>query len=81
MYYEFTMRYGFSISTFLAIFTGSSRADARILLSRAVEVIPLSVELWLALTRPKMPENAKAVLNKAHNGCRHLTKFGSPQDS
>jgi pre-mRNA-processing factor 6 len=43
----------------------TSPADARILLSRAVEVIPLSVELWLALARLETPENAKAVLNKA----------------
>lgn len=43
----------------------SSAADARILLSRAVEVIPLSVELWLALARLETPERAKAVLNKA----------------
>ena len=39
--------------------------DARILLSRAVEVIPLSVELWLALARLETPEKAKSVLNKA----------------
>ena len=43
----------------------TSPVDARILLSRAVEVIPLSVELWLALARLETPENAKAVLNKA----------------
>jgi pre-mRNA-processing factor 6 len=30
-----------------------------------VEVIPLSVELWLALARLETPERAKAVLNKA----------------
>ncbi|KZP30983.1 hypothetical protein FIBSPDRAFT_658867, partial [Athelia psychrophila] len=29
----------------------SSQNDARTLLARTVEVIPLSVELWLALTR------------------------------
>ena len=40
----------------------TSPADAHLLLSRAVEVIPLSVELWLALSRLKMPESAKAVL-------------------
>ena len=39
--------------------------DARILLSRAVEVIPQSVDLWLALARIETPKNAKAVLNKA----------------
>jgi hypothetical protein len=43
----------------------SSATDARILLSRAVEVIPLSVELWLALARLEVPERAKSVLNKA----------------
>jgi pre-mRNA-processing factor 6 len=43
----------------------TSPADARTLLSRSVEVIPLSVELWLALARLESPENAKAVLNKA----------------
>lgn len=43
----------------------SSATDARILLSRAVEVIPLSVELWLALARLETPERSKAVLNKA----------------
>ena len=43
----------------------SSATDARILLSRAVEVIPLSVELWLALARLEVPERAKAVLNRA----------------
>lgn len=43
----------------------SSAVDARILLSRAVEVIPQSVELWLALARLETPDKAKAVLNKA----------------
>jgi len=43
----------------------SSASDARILLARAVEVIPLSVELWLALARLESPDKAKAVLNKA----------------
>lgn len=43
----------------------SSASDARILLARAVEVIPQSVELWLALARLETPEKAKAVLNKA----------------
>jgi pre-mRNA-processing factor 6 len=42
-----------------------SPTDARILLSRAVEVIPLSVELWLTLARLETPDRAKAVLNKA----------------
>ena len=43
----------------------ASPSDARILLARAVEVIPLSVELWLALARLETPDKAKAVLNKA----------------
>ena len=43
----------------------SSITDARILLARAVEVIPLSVELWLALARLETPDRARAVLNKA----------------
>ena len=43
----------------------TSPINARILLSRAVEVIPLSVELWLALARLETPDNAKFVLNKA----------------
>ena len=43
----------------------SSAVDARILLSRAVEVIPQSVELWLTLARLETPKQAKAVLNKA----------------
>ena len=43
----------------------SSASDARILLARAVEVIPLSVELWLALARLESTDKAKAVLNKA----------------
>lgn len=39
--------------------------DARILLARAVEVIPSSQELWLALARLETPSNAEGVLNKA----------------
>lgn len=39
--------------------------DARILLTRAVEVIPTSVELWLTLARLETPQNAKKVLNSA----------------
>jgi pre-mRNA-processing factor 6 len=35
------------------------------LLTRAVEVIPKSVELWLTLARLETPENAKKVLNSA----------------
>jgi pre-mRNA-processing factor 6 len=43
----------------------SSATDAWILLSHAVDVIPLSVELWFALDRLEVPERAKAALNKA----------------
>jgi pre-mRNA-processing factor 6 len=43
-----------------------SHTDARILLARAVELIPLAIDLWLALARVETPERAKAVLNKAH---------------
>ncbi|KAG5221482.1 Pre-mRNA-processing factor [Salix suchowensis] len=46
----------------------TSVVDTRILLSRAVEVIPVSVDLWLALARLETPEKAKAVLNRALNG-------------
>lgn len=42
----------------------SSAVDGRILLSRAVKVIPQSVELGLALARLETPDKAKAVLNK-----------------
>lgn len=37
------------------------------LLTRAVEVIPSSVELWLTLARLETPDNAKKVLNSARN--------------
>jgi pre-mRNA-processing factor 6 len=43
----------------------TSPADALILLSRAVEVLPHSIELWLALARLETPDKAKKVLNKA----------------
>ncbi|KAH6867673.1 pre-mRNA splicing factor prp1 [Coprinopsis sp. MPI-PUGE-AT-0042] len=43
----------------------TSASDARNLLARAVEVIPSSVDLWLALARLETPEKAKGVLNKA----------------
>ncbi|KAG1054942.1 hypothetical protein G6F42_028863 [Rhizopus arrhizus] len=39
--------------------------DAKVLLSRAVELVPLSVDLWLALARLETYENAQKVLNKA----------------
>jgi len=53
------------ISTHRTVNLESSATDARILLSCAVEVIPPSVELWLALTRLETHKRAKAVLNKA----------------
>jgi hypothetical protein len=53
------------ISTHWTVNLESSATDARILLSCAVEVIPPSVELWLALTRLETHKRAKAVLNKA----------------
>lgn len=43
----------------------SSPAEAKIILARAVQVIPSSVELWLALARLEDPQAARAVLNKA----------------
>ncbi len=43
----------------------TSPSDARILLARAVEVLPHSVELWLALARLEAPLQAQKVLNKA----------------
>ena len=43
----------------------TNQNDARILLTRAVELIPHSVELWLALARLGNSQHAKAVLNKA----------------
>ena len=43
----------------------TSPTDARILLARAVEVLPHSIELWLALARLETTENARKVLNKA----------------
>ncbi|ELK28472.1 Pre-mRNA-processing factor 6 [Myotis davidii] len=49
--------------------------DARIVLSRAVECCPTSVELWLALARLETHENARKVLNKARENIptdRHI---------
>uniref|UniRef100_A0A8C5J8A8 Pre-mRNA-processing factor 6 n=1 Tax=Junco hyemalis TaxID=40217 RepID=A0A8C5J8A8_JUNHY len=43
----------------------SEPEDARIVLSQAVECCPTSVELYLALARLEMDENAREVLNKA----------------
>ena len=53
----------------------SSHNDTRILLSRAVEVTPLSVELWLALARLETPERAKAVLNTARKAVPKSHEF------
>jgi len=53
------------ISTHQTVNLESSATDAHILLSCVVEVIPPSVELWLALTRLETHKHAKAVLNKA----------------
>ena len=39
--------------------------DARILLGRAVECVPHSVDMWLALARLETYENARRVLNQA----------------
>ena len=44
----------------------TSPADAHILFFRAIEVIPIFVELWLALACLEMPKNTKVVLNKVH---------------
>jgi pre-mRNA-processing factor 6 len=43
----------------------SDPADARVILARAVEVIPTSVELWLALARLGTPQQARQALNTA----------------
>jgi pre-mRNA-processing factor 6 len=43
----------------------SSPEEARVILARAVQVIPQSVELWLALARLEDPKQARGVLNKA----------------
>jgi len=39
--------------------------DARMLLAKATELIPGSLDLWLALARLETPANARKVLNKA----------------
>lgn len=49
--------------------------DARVMLSRAVECCPTSVELWLALARLENYDNARRVLNKARESIpsdRHI---------
>ncbi|KAF8483099.1 hypothetical protein F5888DRAFT_1844101 [Russula emetica] len=47
--------------------------------TRAVEVIPLSVELWLALARLETPEKAIGVLNKARKAVPTSQNIGLPQ--
>jgi len=44
--------------------------NARVLLARATELIPLSVELWLALARLETYQNARKVLNNARKAVR-----------
>ncbi|KAG4305794.1 hypothetical protein PORY_000704 [Pneumocystis oryctolagi] len=44
--------------------------NAKILLARATELIPLSTELWLALARLETYENAKKILNRAQNNIK-----------
>ena len=39
--------------------------DARLMLGRAVECVPHSVDMWLALARLETYQNARKVLNKA----------------
>jgi hypothetical protein len=46
-------------------FTPPSVADARVMLARAVECVPQSVEMWLALAKLETHENARRVLNQA----------------
>lgn len=48
-----------------AISLETSQEDARILLRRAVELLPHSIELWLALARLETPQEAQKVLNAA----------------
>ena len=48
--------------------------DAHILFSRPVEIIPLFVELWLALACLEMPKNMKAVLDKVRKAVPTLHK-------
>lgn len=43
----------------------ASPEEARVILARAVQVIPQSVELWLALARLEEPKAARGVLNRA----------------
>ena len=42
-----------------------SVADARVMLARAVECVPQSTEMWLALAKLETHENARKVLNQA----------------
>ena len=57
----------------------TSPADARTLLSRAVELIPLSVELWLSLLRAsKHQRTAKPCSTRHAKRCLLRMRFGSP---
>eukprot|EP00731_Ephydatia_muelleri_P010132 Em0005g718a len=56
-------------------------ADARILLTRAVECCPLSVELWLALAKLEDYENARKMWMMRGQIERTETKHGSCQRS
>ncbi len=47
------------------IFSTENVNDARIMLARAVECVPHSVEMWLALAKLETHENARKVLNQA----------------
>jgi pre-mRNA-processing factor 6 len=53
----------------VAIDLEQDEEDARIMLTRAVECVPESVELWLALARLETHENARKVLNQARLAC------------
>ncbi|KAJ6632539.1 hypothetical protein B0H10DRAFT_1938134 [Mycena sp. CBHHK59/15] len=55
----------------------TSASDARLLLARAVEIIPQFVELWLALARLEPFERAKAVLIKVGKPTLRVAKSGS----
>lgn len=48
-----------------AISLETSQDDAKVLLKRAVELLPHSIELWLALARLETPSEAEKVLNAA----------------
>ena len=41
-----------------------THTDAKIMLARAVECVPQSIEMWLALAKLETHENARRVLNQ-----------------